>query len=601
MTGASIDASLDAQVRAAAEAARSHEVPFSPPVEVLAAEAGGAEEAPGGMGMDSLPFAVPPAPYVPPKSPFRLVFGFDSAGRYVDAEVQDPVFLWTDSGGTSLKTATVDGRISVAGTETKVYLCVCRSRAGEYKSAKVATAEQADRGDDVWTNVELYEIDASEGVKRDYRHAWITVGVGGSRHSPEPFDYKVEGSGRRHVLGGDFYFDGELQRNISGIDISGSGEETVYLVCTGTKVEPEEGEESAGDEYEWEFDLATEEGNPGGSDEKVMNVKLYDFLDGEVTKDYRETNLPVSSGGIQYRKTAGDGASIDWTTETEEGEDKKLEVKGFSGAGDGAAPYKSGDEIAWDGKAITRADTSGGEVTVEFADGDSIALSKVATSGSYNDLADKPTIPTVNNPTVTIKQGDQSSSTALGSFSLNQSGAATIYVPKSGEQEQADWDENDVTKASYIWNKPTLATVATSGSYNDLANKPTIPAVGNGRLTFQLAGTTIGTFTANQSSDAQVNFTQTTLVEGTNITLTPSQDGSSITISATGGGDGSSGYSTPSGTTDRSVAEIRYDASSQQLQVKYHHDTYEDGLLKSRTTDSAWQLMEGGQAVAETV
>lgn len=42
---------------------------------------------------------------------------------------------------------------------------------------------------------------------------------------------------------------------------------------------------------------------------------------------------------------------------------------------------------------------------------------------------------------------------------------------------QADWTQSDNTKDDYIKNKPTLATVATSGSYNDLSNKPTIPVV----------------------------------------------------------------------------------------------------------------------------
>jgi len=43
-------------------------------------------------------------------------------------------------------------------------------------------------------------------------------------------------------------------------------------------------------------------------------------------------------------------------------------------------------------------------------------------------------------------------------------------------QEQADWIEADNTEPSYIKNKPTLATVATSGDYDDLTNKPTIPS-----------------------------------------------------------------------------------------------------------------------------
>lgn len=43
------------------------------------------------------------------------------------------------------------------------------------------------------------------------------------------------------------------------------------------------------------------------------------------------------------------------------------------------------------------------------------------------------------------------------------------------EAVQADWTENDQTSLAYIKNKPVLSEVATSGSYNDLTNKPTIP------------------------------------------------------------------------------------------------------------------------------
>jgi hypothetical protein len=86
-------------------------------------------------------------------------------------------------------------------------------------------------------------------------------------------------------------------------------------------------------------------------------------------------------------------------------------------------------------------------------------LSTVATSGSYNDLSDKPVIPTVP--------------TDLSAFN-NDVGYITINdVPP---QEQSDWAESDSTKVDYIKNKPTLSTVATSGSYNDLSDKPTIPA-----------------------------------------------------------------------------------------------------------------------------
>ena len=54
--------------------------------------------------------------------------------------------------------------------------------------------------------------------------------------------------------------------------------------------------------------------------------------------------------------------------------------------------------------------------------------------------------------------------------------------------------------------KTELATVAKSGSYSDLKNKPTIPSVGNGTLTIQKNGTSAGTFTANATTDKTINI-----------------------------------------------------------------------------------------------
>lgn len=64
-------------------------------------------------------------------------------------------------------------------------------------------------------------------------------------------------------------------------------------------------------------------------------------------------------------------------------------------------------------------------------------LAPVATSGSYNDLTDKPSAPEIPN------------------------------------QVNADW--NATSGVAQILNKPNLATVATSGQYNDLEGKPAIP------------------------------------------------------------------------------------------------------------------------------
>lgn len=52
----------------------------------------------------------------------------------------------------------------------------------------------------------------------------------------------------------------------------------------------------------------------------------------------------------------------------------------------------------------------------------------------------------------------------------------------------------------------TLATVATTGDYDDLSNKPTIPTVNNATLTIQKNGTNIATFTANASSNVTANI-----------------------------------------------------------------------------------------------
>ena len=75
-------------------------------------------------------------------------------------------------------------------------------------------------------------------------------------------------------------------------------------------------------------------------------------------------------------------------------------------------------------------------------------LAPVATSGSYNDLNNKPTLFSGNYNDLTNKP----------------------TIPAA--QVQTDW--NATTGISSIKNKPTLATVATSGSYNDLSNKPNL-------------------------------------------------------------------------------------------------------------------------------
>ena len=130
-------------------------------------------------------------------------------------------------------------------------------------------------------------------------------------------------------------------------------------------------------------------------------------------------------------------------------------------------------------------------------------LAAVATSGSYNDLADKPVIPgayTLPNATSStlggVKIGNNISVTN-GTISLSQTDVTSAlgYTPPASDTTYGDatttssglMSSTDKVKlngiadnANYYIHPPThpasmisgLATVATSGNYNDLANKP---------------------------------------------------------------------------------------------------------------------------------
>lgn len=90
-------------------------------------------------------------------------------------------------------------------------------------------------------------------------------------------------------------------------------------------------------------------------------------------------------------------------------------------------------------------------------------LATVATSGDYDDLENKPTIPAAQ-----VQSDWLEADTSAKSYILNKP-----TIPSA--QVQSDWNEADSSAVDYIKNKPNLATVATSGSYTDLSNKPTIP------------------------------------------------------------------------------------------------------------------------------
>lgn len=110
--------------------------------------------------------------------------------------------------------------------------------------------------------------------------------------------------------------------------------------------------------------------------------------------------------------------------------------------------------------ADIRAGAALGDTAVQPSD-----LATVATSGSYTDLGNKPTI---GDATLTITRNGANVGTFTANSTTNQS--INITVP-TGDCADLDEDELEIDYDQVNG----LATVAHSGSYNDLSNKPTIP------------------------------------------------------------------------------------------------------------------------------
>lgn len=77
----------------------------------------------------------------------------------------------------------------------------------------------------------------------------------------------------------------------------------------------------------------------------------------------------------------------------------------------------------------------------------------------------------------------------------------------------------------------SLATVATSGSYNDLSNKPTIPTVNNATITIQKNGSKVDDFTANQSTNKTINITVPTNASDVSALPASTKYGAALTLS----------------------------------------------------------------------
>lgn len=101
-------------------------------------------------------------------------------------------------------------------------------------------------------------------------------------------------------------------------------------------------------------------------------------------------------------------------------------------------------------------------------------------------------------------------------FTTNEGTVTSVAVKMNGEVKGTVASSGTIDLGTVITEHQSLdgyaktadlSKVATTGSYNDLTNKPTIPTVNNGTLTIQKNGTKVQTFTANQSSNVTANIT----------------------------------------------------------------------------------------------
>ena len=105
------------------------------------------------------------------------------------------------------------------------------------------------------------------------------------------------------------------------------------------------------------------------------------------------------------------------------------------------------------------------------------ALSNVAISGDYDDLLDKPTIPTDTSDLTNNAGFVTSDTTDLVNYTLSSDLASVATSGSYNDLYNTPELANVATSGDYddLIDKPTLAVVASTGDYDDLTNKPTIP------------------------------------------------------------------------------------------------------------------------------
>lgn len=223
---------------------------------------------------------------------------------------------------------------------------------------------------------------------------------------------------------------------------------------------------------------------------------------GDVT--LKDGNIDVANSGLQPLATrtglvGGNLVQYDSTAQTLKDSGKKISDLATTSQVNAKYTKPSGGipktDLASDvqtslGKADTAVQSDALSVYAKKSD-----LATVATSGSYNDLSNKPTIPTKTSKLTNdsgfitsggsvksvIDYGDNSKKIKIGYTGTGLSGDSIKYIAgyTTGDDESHARIKDINKDAMKAW--LGYAAVATSGSYNDLSNQPT----------FSLSGTTL--------------------------------------------------------------------------------------------------------------
>jgi hypothetical protein len=307
---------------------------------------------------------------------------------------------------------------------------------------------------------DIYISGGGINVKHGYYHVDVDVKIAGATIDANEYQVTLAGYGDSKST---FMYDNTYAHNDVihyAFDIINDSESVISLPLVITHSIPNAKAYIESIQVFKPAPIVNGEGGGGG--------ETYAAGDGIIINEYNVISVDYTK--VQPKLVAGSGISIDQSTNT-------ISVTGsFSQV-----------QSDWD-----ETDTSDPSYIKNKPDLDQYAktadLAPVALSNDYTDLNNRPSIPVVNDGTLTI----QKNGTTIDTFSANSSSNKTVNIAvptKTSDitndsgfitandipaQVNADW--NASSGVAEILNKPNLATVATSGSYSDLTGTPTFVA-----------------------------------------------------------------------------------------------------------------------------